>query len=216
MGNPRFPVSGDRVDSPWGQNVAQGVLRRYQSEAERDQDLAGVSPGDLLGMSCVISTGAGRAPQYRMLATPSGWRRVVSMIDRTTGGNTGSGSVANFGTVNFTTGEFFGDGQGITVPYDGYWLLSFVGNVTGLEDTTGNQPVLAVSYVSGAAPIVQRFYRIASRMNVGPTTVAHCELIYALTGDRFEVSYADATVASGYKGVLSSGANIKLSSWAFV
>ena len=59
--NPNRPQYQDTIESTWGQSVADHVIRRYASAAERDADLAALTPADLDGQVCVI-TGSNGVP----------------------------------------------------------------------------------------------------------------------------------------------------------
>ena len=52
--NPNRPEYQDTIESTWGQSVADHVVRRYSSPAERDADLAELLPGDLVGQMVAI------------------------------------------------------------------------------------------------------------------------------------------------------------------
>ena len=49
MSNPARPVSGNVIDTVWGLNVADAVVRTYPNAASRDADLTGFTSADLLG-----------------------------------------------------------------------------------------------------------------------------------------------------------------------
>jgi hypothetical protein len=57
--NPDRPQYQDIIDEAWGQSVADHVIRRYRDAAERDADLAGISPADLAGQVVAIVDPAG-------------------------------------------------------------------------------------------------------------------------------------------------------------
>jgi hypothetical protein len=49
MANPNRPEYQDTIESSWGQLVADHVVRRYGTAAERDADLAGLTAPELEG-----------------------------------------------------------------------------------------------------------------------------------------------------------------------
>jgi hypothetical protein len=53
--NPNRPQYQDTIESAWGQSVADHVVRRYATAAERDADLAGLTAADLEGQVVVIA-----------------------------------------------------------------------------------------------------------------------------------------------------------------
>ena len=55
--NPNRPEYMDTIESTWGQSVADHVIRRYGTEAERDADLAALTPADLEGQVVAIGSG---------------------------------------------------------------------------------------------------------------------------------------------------------------
>jgi hypothetical protein len=63
MPNPNRPQYQDTIEETWGQAVADTVVRRYASTADRDADLAGFSPAELAGQVVVVLRGAGLPPQ---------------------------------------------------------------------------------------------------------------------------------------------------------
>ena len=75
--NPNRPQYQGTIESTWGQSVADHVIRRYASPAERDADLteAGLTAEDLEGQVVAI-TGAGRPP-FLELAAGNIWRGVT-------------------------------------------------------------------------------------------------------------------------------------------
>lgn len=63
MPNPSRPVYKDVIDDQWGQLVADRVIRRYASTAERDADMSGIL--DLAGQVCAITVAPGSTLLYQ-------------------------------------------------------------------------------------------------------------------------------------------------------
>jgi hypothetical protein len=61
MPNPNRPQYQDTIEETWGQAVADTVVRRYTSSADRDADLAGFTPAELAGQVVAIVQGGGVA-----------------------------------------------------------------------------------------------------------------------------------------------------------
>jgi hypothetical protein len=70
-GNPTRPVAGDPIAEDWGQGVADRVIRRYPSEADRDLDLAGFAPAELAGQMVAICPAGAAA--YLTLHDGASW-----------------------------------------------------------------------------------------------------------------------------------------------
>jgi hypothetical protein len=62
MPNPNRPQYQETIEETWGQAVADTVVRRYANTADRDADLAGFTPAELMGQLVVIAPGAGVIP----------------------------------------------------------------------------------------------------------------------------------------------------------
>jgi hypothetical protein len=56
MPNPDRPQYQDTIEETWGQAVADTVVRRYTSSADRDADLGAFTPAELGGQLIVIAT----------------------------------------------------------------------------------------------------------------------------------------------------------------
>ena len=54
MPNPNRPQYQDTIESTWGQAVADTVVRRYDTPAARDADLAGFTPAQLAGQLVTV------------------------------------------------------------------------------------------------------------------------------------------------------------------
>jgi hypothetical protein len=61
MPNPNRPQYQDTIEETWGQAVADTVVRRYANSADRDADLAGLTPAELAGQVVAIAPGGGAA-----------------------------------------------------------------------------------------------------------------------------------------------------------
>jgi hypothetical protein len=61
MPNPNRPQYQDTIEETWGQAVADTVVRRYTSTADRDADLAGFTPAQLAGQVVTVQP-AGAQP----------------------------------------------------------------------------------------------------------------------------------------------------------
>jgi hypothetical protein len=61
MPNPTRPQYQEIIESSWGRAVADTVVRRYSSTAERDADLAGIPVDELEGQVVAIAPGSARA-----------------------------------------------------------------------------------------------------------------------------------------------------------
>ena len=55
MPNPARPQYQEIIESTWGLAVADTVVRRYASSAERDGDLAGFTPAELAGQVVAVA-----------------------------------------------------------------------------------------------------------------------------------------------------------------
>jgi hypothetical protein len=62
--NPNRPQYQDTIESTWGQAVADHVIRRYATPAERDSDLAGLTQADLEGQLVAILSPTGTYLQH--------------------------------------------------------------------------------------------------------------------------------------------------------
>jgi hypothetical protein len=62
MPNPNRPQYQDTIEETWGQAVADTVVRRYANTADRDADLAGFTPAELMGQLVVIAAGVPAIP----------------------------------------------------------------------------------------------------------------------------------------------------------
>jgi len=56
MANPVRPAFEDVIQESWGDAVADTVVRRYATVAERDADLAGFTAAQLKGQVCTVAT----------------------------------------------------------------------------------------------------------------------------------------------------------------
>jgi len=77
MPNPNRPAFGDVIDETWGQIVADEVVRRYASVAERDSDLVGFTPAQLAGqVVAIVPAGplATSGPPWLEVHDGVGWR----------------------------------------------------------------------------------------------------------------------------------------------
>jgi hypothetical protein len=79
MPNPNRPQYQDTIEETWGQAVADTVVRRYTSSADRDADLAGFTPAQLTGQVVAIAPGAGALP-YLMQHNGAAWVLTVAPI----------------------------------------------------------------------------------------------------------------------------------------
>jgi hypothetical protein len=66
MPNPNRPQYQDTIEETWGQAVADTVVRRYTSSADRDADLAGFTPAELAGQIVAIVPGAPALPHLQI------------------------------------------------------------------------------------------------------------------------------------------------------
>ena len=132
--NPNRPEYQDTIESTWGQSVADHVIRRYATTAERDADLAGLTPADLEGQVVAI-TGPGGATyleQYRGGA----WVLMGGGVGRMQGLQTGGLPPATNVTVNMAPdpaimrGGFAANGNGLVVPVAGIYQVSFQAKFT--------------------------------------------------------------------------------------
>jgi hypothetical protein len=152
MPNPRFPQKDEKIDSPWGGSVAGTVVRRYATEGERDADLAGFTPAQLLGMECVLTGQGGTAskqPIARMYYGPNGWEWCQKGVSRTSTAAVGPGSFISFPTLSFsrpTAGT--GDANAVRAPGPGFYLLTWYGLWTNALQ--GGDSIAEITYVDPA------------------------------------------------------------------
>jgi hypothetical protein len=73
MANPDRPDFGQVIDETWGQIVADTVVRRYATTADRDADLVGFTPAQLAGQTVAIIPTDG-SPAWLELHDGTGWR----------------------------------------------------------------------------------------------------------------------------------------------
>jgi hypothetical protein len=66
MPNPDRPQYQDTIEETWGQAVADTVVRRYATTADRDADLGAFPPAELAGQVVVIVPGAGATPYLQI------------------------------------------------------------------------------------------------------------------------------------------------------
>lgn len=98
--NPNRPAYLDTIASPWGQQVADHVIRRYATPAARDADLAAITAADLKGQVVAILADGTFLP-YLMMHNGAGWSPLLTGSD-TQSGDYNVGYDANgYGTVTY-------------------------------------------------------------------------------------------------------------------
>ena len=166
--NPNRPEYQDTIESTWGQSVADHVIRRYATAAERDADLAALTPADLEGQVVAIT---GAAP-YLWQYSGGVWEPIAGMpagkvVQSATVGATGATWVPiPCPVVEYLRGGVEASGGGLLIPADGAYELSLCsgsicGNggaaITGglgvRADRGGVQLAQGYSYAQGYYPV---------------------------------------------------------------
>jgi hypothetical protein len=91
MPNPNRPQYQDTIESAWGQSVADHVIRRYATAAERDADLTGMTPAQLAGQLVTLNPTPGDSSLW--VHDGSSWRVRPTIKAGLTTATTNSGSV---------------------------------------------------------------------------------------------------------------------------
>jgi hypothetical protein len=157
MANPSRPQFKDVIDQTWGQLVADRIIRRYASVAERDADLAGVV--DLDGQMVVMTPGAGE-PAYLLQRIGGVWRTVPDpFIQRGEAGIILDGA-SNFGIVfprpfasiaYSITIQISGDYQGTLNTIRVYERFPTYASCVALDVAGGGRPGAALGFMWTAA-----------------------------------------------------------------
>ena len=74
MTNPNRPQYQETIESAWGQAVADTVVRRYATAAERDADLAAFTPAELKGQLVAVGVALDLSQRRRLVAAAHGER----------------------------------------------------------------------------------------------------------------------------------------------
>jgi hypothetical protein len=77
MPNPTRPNFGEVIDETWGDLTADHVLRRYVNAAERDADVAGLTPAALAGQLIAIVPGGAAIPYFQE-HDGTAWRSLIA------------------------------------------------------------------------------------------------------------------------------------------
>jgi hypothetical protein len=138
MPNPDRPQYQDTIEETWGQAVADTVVRRYTSSADRDADLAAFTPAELMGQVVVIAPGAG-ALAYLQQHDGAAWHTVAEpiiagkVLQTASIGGTGTWTKIACPAVDYLRGGCAADGQGnLKVPIAGrYDVAAGIGTMNG-------------------------------------------------------------------------------------
>jgi hypothetical protein len=128
MPNPNRPQYQDTIEETWGQAVADTVVRRYTSSADRDADLAEFTPAELMGQVVVLAPGG--AIPYLQSHDGVRWGPVSPMQDQS-----GFGVIVKWGART----AYNTDGAGhARVPFATAFPSALDGVITGNGQLTNS------------------------------------------------------------------------------
>ena len=126
--NPNRPAYLDTIASPWGQQVADHVVRRYATPAARDADLAAITAADLQGQVVAILAD-GTFPPYLMMHNGTNWEVVAASAPTARASfpaksaATATYTALTGGTAQISHDGMVFNGQTFTIPRAGLYAL---------------------------------------------------------------------------------------------